>query len=322
MTHIPNHQIIHTTPFHNGKSISARPVAPTQLNKELATPIDDKFTHRYEWINLNGTESVVKPYFDYDYNTTDAAEVRDNVLASCLKTLRYHFPNDLILTQTTLREDKVSYHFKIPSLKTTTKELKKLIDFLYEADKCWDRGVYCPNRKFRLVNRSKEGKGKYCIPHKCSYNSLLEFVVTHVEEGAKDWVCQLSTPIPRGISTATISTADIKTILTELQYDDFGEYPQWFRLMAMIKNSAVHEQQAYDLFVEFSRQSPAKFDEESLMYTWSSIGKKEHKRPLTRKSLERLCRGEDNFGFDAIPSVVSIFGKQETDYIKFLKERT
>ena len=46
MTH--NHQIIHTTPLHNGKSISARPVTPTDLTKELATPIDDKFTHRYE----------------------------------------------------------------------------------------------------------------------------------------------------------------------------------------------------------------------------------------------------------------------------------
>ena len=68
MTSIPNHQIIHTTPFQNGKSISARPVTPTDLTKELQTPIDDMFTHRYEWINLNGKESVVKPYFDYDYN--------------------------------------------------------------------------------------------------------------------------------------------------------------------------------------------------------------------------------------------------------------
>ena len=171
------------------------------------------------------------------------------------------------------------------------------------------------------MNRSKEGKGKYCIPHKCSYNSLLEFVVTHVEEGAKDWVCQLSTPsMPQGISTTRINTTDIKTILTELQYDNFDEYDNGFRLMAMIKNSAVHEQQAYDLFVEFSRQSPAKFDEESLMCTWSSIG--EHERPLTRKSLLRLCRGEDVSGIqiEAIPSVVSIFGKQETDYVKFLKE--
>ena len=160
------------------------------------------------------------------------------------------------------------------------------------------------NSKFRLVNRAKEESNYVTEPYKCSYTSLLDFVITYISPNTKEWKFDN----PKKSNDKLLSKKQIELVLSELNVEDFEEYKDWFALMLMVKNSGQNEFDGFASFKTFSKQSN-KFDDGQFDYKWNSI-KGDHPNPLTIKSLKRLRRGEQVWGKQVpkIKSCETIFG--------------
>ena len=304
---------IFTTCKIKGRADSFRVKTLFELEKELSYKDMTELATRYEWINLQGKEQWVKPYFDFDCKLEEVTdEMRKEQHKQNLKQLQFYFPNQKILSQCSKRPDKLSFHYKVPNLKTKVSELERLAVVMRESNPNWDKSVYrTSNSKFRLVNRAKEDSDCFATPYECRYESLLDFVITCVSPDAEEWRYQPTQP-----NDALLSKQQIQVVLSELSWQDFDEYEDWFKLMCMVKNSVHNEFDGYNAFKDFSKQSN-KFEEEELKNKWSSL--KDHKKPLTIKSLKRLCHGGDINGkqVSKIKSCDSIFGTLGDNYISY-----
>ena len=313
-------QTIYTTNTSKGREDKAKEKTPEKLEEELKSIDISTFASRYEWINLHGVDQWVKPYFDFDCekeNVTSA--LREEQHKQNLKQLQYYFPNETILSQCSVRPDKLSFHYKLPSLKTKVADLKRLILVMKGSNANWDKSVYREsNSKFRLVNRAKEESKYVAKPYKCRYTSLLDFVITYISPDAKEWKFDNA----KKSSDKLLSKEQIEGVLSELHVEDFEEYGSWFDLMLMVKNSVQNEYDGFTSFKTFSKQS-TKFDGGQFDYKWNSI-RSDHPNPLTIKSLKRLCHGEEVGGnqVERIQSCESIFGTLGNNYtLHFAKQK-